>query len=182
LHSIIEPITSRCAKFRFKSLPATDLEARIEFICEQEGARLAPGALKTLIECSGGDLRKAITFLQSGYNLQGSDAITSRMISEMAGVIPEEMIQDLIDTVSTNETKQIQKKVQDLMNEGFAGENIVAQVHEVIIKNDTLNTLQKAKIAQVMGTVDIDLVQGADEHLQVLNLMVHIASITAEAN
>jgi replication factor C subunit 2/4 len=160
----------------------TDLEARIEFICEQEGASLAPGALKTLIECSNGDLRKAITFLQSGYNLQGSEPITSRMIHEMAGIIPEETIQDLIDIVSTNDIKQIQKKVQNLMNEGFSGENIVAQMHEAIIKNDALNTLQKAKIAQCMGTVDIDLVQGADEHLQVLNLMVHIASIAAEAN
>lgn len=160
----------------------TDLEARIEYICEQEGARLAPGALQTLIACSAGDLRKAITFLQSGYNLQGSDAITSRMISEMAGIIPEEMIQDLIDTVAANNVKQIQKKVQDLMNEGFAGENIVAQVHEAIIKNDGLTTLQKARIAQCMGTVDIDLVQGADEHLQVLNLMVHIGSVAAEGN
>ncbi|KAI9473717.1 MAG: replication factor C subunit 2 [Benjaminiella poitrasii] len=177
---IIEPITSRCAKFRFKSLPVSDLEERLQMICEKEGVNLAANTLKTLIDCSGGDLRKAITFLQSGYNLQGKNPITPRMISEMAGIIPEETMSELIDIwINRDDIKEIQKKVQHIMNEGYSGENIMNQIHDAIIKNDSLNTLQKAKISQYMGTVDIDLVQGADEHLQILNLMVHIAEIAA---
>lgn len=177
--SIIEPITSRCAKFRFKSLPVADLKSRLEMICAQEGVNLAPGTLSTLIECSGGDLRKAITFLQSGYNLQGKHAITPTMIHEMAGVIPITMMQELIDVWSTNNVKEIQKAVQHIMNEGYSGEKILEQILQEIIKNDDLSTIQKAKISQFMAQVDIDLVQGADEHLQILHLMTQIASITA---
>ncbi|KAI7900699.1 replication factor C subunit 2 [Cokeromyces recurvatus] len=177
---IIEPITSRCAKFRFKSLPVADLEERLQMICEREGVNLAANTLKTLIECSGGDLRKAITFLQSGYNLQGKNPITPRMINEMAGIIPEESMNELINIwMNHDDVKEIQRKVQNIMNEGYSGENIMNQIHDAIIKNDSLNTLQKAKISQYMATVDIDLIQGADEHLQVLNLMVHIAEIAA---
>lgn len=40
---IIEPITSRCAKFRFKSLPIDDLTKRIDYICELEKVQLASG-------------------------------------------------------------------------------------------------------------------------------------------
>lgn len=178
--SIIEPITSRCAKFRFKSLPVADLEQRIEMICAQEGVNLAPNSLKTLIDCSGGDLRKAITFLQSGHNLQGSAAITPSMISEMAGVIPQETIQKLMNAWTSNDIKQIEKVVQDIMNEGYSGENILYQVHGEIVKDDGLSTLQKANISQCLATVDIDLVQGADEHLQILNLLVQIAGIAAK--
>lgn len=179
--SIIEPITSRCAKFRFKPLPVTDLEDRIKMICAEEGVNLGPNTLNTLIESSAGDLRKAITFLQSGYNLQGSEPITPNMISEMAGIIPQDMMQQLIDVWSSNDVKAIERQVQDIMNEGYSGENIVSQIHDAIIKDDGLNTIQKAKISQFMSVVDIDLVQGADEHLQVLNLMVNIADIASKA-
>ncbi|KAI7892428.1 replication factor C subunit 2 [Mucor mucedo] len=175
---IIEPITSRCAKFRFKSLPLQDLEDRIQLICAKEGVNLAPNTLQTLIECSGGDLRKAITFLQSGYNLQGSEPITPRMIEEMAGVIPHEMMQVLIDSWSGN-IQTIEKEVQNIMNEGYSGENIIQQIHKEIILDDNLSTLQKTRIYEYMSVADIDLVQGADEHLQILNLMAHIAFIAS---
>lgn len=149
-------------------------------ICAQENVNLASGTLSTLIECSGGDLRKAITFLQSGYNLQGSQhPITLKMIHEMAGVIPSDMMEKLNQVWSSNDIKQIQKAVQDIMNEGYSGEKIVEQIHQEIIKNEELSTIQKAKISQYMATVDIDLVQGADEHLQVLYLMTQIAAISA---
>ena len=119
---------------------------------------MGPGALEALIDCSGGDLRKAITFLQSGYNLQEKEPITPNMIHEMAGVIPHDTMQKLIKSWSSNDIKEIQKVVQDVMNEGYSGEKIVSQIHEELIKDETLSTMQKANISQYMSIVDIDLV------------------------
>jgi replication factor C subunit 2/4 len=62
---IIEPITSRCAKFRFKPLSIEILERRLQMIVEAEKVRLAEDGLAAIIETSEGDLRKAITTLQS---------------------------------------------------------------------------------------------------------------------
>jgi replication factor C subunit 2/4 len=42
--------------------------------------------MNALIKASNGDLRKAITFLQSGANLHKSESITVGTINEMAGV------------------------------------------------------------------------------------------------
>lgn len=159
-------------------MPLQDLEDRINLICAKEEVKLGPNTLKTLIDCSGGDLRKAITFLQSGYNLQGSEPISPRMIEEMAGIIPQDMMQVLIDSWSGS-IQQIEKQVQNIMNEGYSGENIISQVHQEIIRNDDLSTLQKTRIYEYMSVVDIDLVQGADEHLQILNLMAQIGSIAS---
>ncbi|KAI8987407.1 P-loop containing nucleoside triphosphate hydrolase protein [Mycotypha africana] len=190
---IIEPITSRCAKFRFKSLPVNDLEQRLQMIADKEKVYLAPKALQTIIDCSGGDLRKAITLLQSGYNLATADKsksdtemITPRMVEELAGMIPNDAIQHLMDlcitNVSNTTVKDIQKAIQDMMNEGYAGENILLQTHAAFIHNNQLDTLQKSRIAQFMATVDIDLIQGADEQLQLLNLMCQMANIAATAS
>ena len=62
---IIEPITSRCSKFRFKPLAKETLVARLEMIMEAEGVSVSPGGKEAIIETSEGDLRKAITSLQS---------------------------------------------------------------------------------------------------------------------
>src|SRR5271169_5277650 len=62
---IIDPLASRCSKFRFKSLDQGNAKKRLEEIAEMEGVRCEEGAVDALIRCSEGDLRKAITFLQS---------------------------------------------------------------------------------------------------------------------
>jgi replication factor C subunit 2/4 len=62
---IIEPITSRCAKFRFKPLSIEILERRLGMIVAAEGVTVAADGLAAIIETSEGDLRKAITTLQS---------------------------------------------------------------------------------------------------------------------
>ncbi|KAI8374187.1 replication factor C subunit 2 [Radiomyces spectabilis] len=177
---IIEPITSRCAKFRFKPLPMDDLTLRINMICDSEKVKLAPGAMDALIRASNGDLRKAITFLQSGSNLHKDEDLTSKTINEMAGIIPPETLNILISTWETNDYKQIQQAIQTMMNAGYSAENILTQLHEEIVRNENLTTLQKSKISQVLANADIDLIHGADEHLQILNLMLSISSIIAE--
>ena len=69
---IIDPLASRCSKFRFKPLNEGDAGRRLEDIAKLEGVRLEEGVVDTLLRCSEGDLRKAITFLQSAARLVGA--------------------------------------------------------------------------------------------------------------
>lgn len=69
---IIDPLASRCSKFRFKTLDQGNAKKRLEYIAVNEDVRLEPGAVETLINCSEGDLRKAITFLQSAARFVGA--------------------------------------------------------------------------------------------------------------
>ena len=69
---IIDPLASRCSKFRFKTLDQGNALKRLEEIATNEKVNLELGAVNTLIRCSEGDLRKAITFLQSATRLVGA--------------------------------------------------------------------------------------------------------------
>lgn len=69
---IIDPLASRCSKFRFKTLDQGNALTRLEEIATNENVNLETGAVDTLIKCSEGDLRKAITFLQSATKLVGA--------------------------------------------------------------------------------------------------------------
>jgi len=77
---IIEPLASRCAKFRFRPLHEGIMRERINTICDAEGVTMADGAMHTLGAVSGGDLRRAITSLQSAYRLGGSPVTSKRLI------------------------------------------------------------------------------------------------------
>jgi len=69
---IIDPLASRCSKFRFKSLDQGNAVRRVEDIAKLEGVRLDDGVSEELVRVADGDLRKAITFLQSAARLVGA--------------------------------------------------------------------------------------------------------------
>lgn len=73
---IIDPLASRCSKFRFKTLDQGNAKKRLQEIAQNETVKLETGAVDTLIKCSEGDLRKAITFLQSAARLVGAVKIS----------------------------------------------------------------------------------------------------------
>ena len=83
---IIEPITSRCSKFRFKPLSKEILFNRLDFISSQEKTDFDKDALYSLVSSSEGDLRKAITYMQCAARLKPNECIKSSDILEIAGV------------------------------------------------------------------------------------------------
>ncbi|KAG8992229.1 hypothetical protein FRB94_014653 [Tulasnella sp. JGI-2019a] len=95
---IIEPLASRCSKFRFKPLDVSSTRARIEYIATEEKIVVNPEVITTLIGVSEGDLRRAITYLQSAYRLSSSTTpptpITSIDIQEIAGVVPDIVVRN----------------------------------------------------------------------------------------
>jgi DNA polymerase III delta prime subunit len=60
---------------------------RLSFICKEENVKCDDKTLNTLVEMSGGDMRKAITSLQSCAKLKGSgNPISIENVLEVTGV------------------------------------------------------------------------------------------------
>ena len=161
---IIDPLASRCSKFRFKTLDSDNARCRLEEIADNENVRLEPGAAETLIKCSEGDLRKAITFLQSAARLVGAvklpqakinghsrrkrvkedeeDAmdidggstapVTVRTIEEIAGVIPTNVIGELIKTMQPKSRgavyEAVAQVVTNMVADGWSATQVAMQV------------------------------------------------------
>lgn len=167
---IIEPLTSRCSKFRFRPLGLEILESRIRGICELEKVDISDDAVTALINVSEGDLRRAITTLQSAARLQAGVKLTKDHIYDITGVIPEHWLTSLVEVCSSGSYDKLATYVDDLMAEGFAGAQILLQVHDVIIDNNSLTDTQKAAICDKIAMCDHRLLEGGDEQLQVLDL------------
>ena len=149
---IIDPLASRCSKFRFKSLDQGNAQRRVEDIAKKEGVVLEKGAAEALIRCSEGDLRKAITFLQSAARLVGAvsmedrdvdvDAmdvdgkdekiVTVKSVEEIAGVIPDETIEGLVKVMQPRSKglvyEGVAKVVEDMVADGWSATQVVTQV------------------------------------------------------
>ncbi|KAI1189367.1 replication factor C subunit 2 [Nemania serpens] len=202
---IIDPLASRCSKFRFKSLDQGNARKRLEEIAEKEGVKLEDGAVDALIKCSEGDLRKAITFLQSAARLVGAvekneeeedgvdkmdvdddgavEAVSAKVVEDIAGVIPRstiEKLQKAMQPKSAGATYQaIAKVVEDMVADGWSAGQVVTQLYQAVINDELIPDLGKNKITLVFSEVDKRLVDGADEHLSILDLALRISNILA---
>ena len=197
---IIDPLASRCSKFRFKSLDQGNARRRLEEIAKLEGVGIEDGAVEALIKCSEGDLRKAITFLQSAARLVGASAggtegddadkmdvdkkvVTVKIVEDIAGVIPDDTVQKLVKAMrprAAGETYQaIAKVVEEMVADGWSAGQTMTQLHQAVVYDETIPDVQKNKIVMVFSEIDKRLVDGADEHLSILDLALRVSGIWA---
>ncbi|KAJ5111356.1 Replication factor C subunit 2 [Penicillium argentinense] len=201
---IIEPLASRCSKFRFKSLDNSAAGSRLENIALAENLTLEDGVVPTLIKCGDGDLRRAITYLQSAARLVGatkadakqangydddemtdagsaSGTITVRSIEEIAGVIPEDILDNLVQAMqpkgSGSAYDAVSKVVTGLVADGWSATQLVSQLYRRVVFTEAIPDIQKNRIVMAFSEMDKRLVDGADEHLSVLDLTLRIAGI-----
>jgi len=194
---IIEPLASRCSKFRFTPLDSTSTSARLSQIATAEHIPLDPSVISTLISTSSGDLRRSITYLQSASRLSASTnpptPITALDIQEIAGVVPDAIVVDFARVLGVENAGEemdvddgprqvkgfdgIKKKVKELMREGYSASQILSQLHDLIIPHPTVTARQKSQCALAFAEADKALCDGADEELWILEvgLRVHKA-------
>ncbi|KAG6671826.1 hypothetical protein I3842_16G024100 [Carya illinoinensis] len=150
---IIEPLASRCAKFRFKPLSEEIMSSRILHICKEERLNLDAEALSTLSSISQGDLRRAITYLQSAVRLFGS-SISSKDLISVSGVIPQEIVKAFIVTCKSGNFDVANKEVNDIIAEGYPVSQMLYQLLEVVVEADDVSDEQKARICKKLAEAD----------------------------
>ncbi|KAI9399322.1 hypothetical protein POPTR_002G080100v4 [Populus trichocarpa] len=166
---IIEPLASRCAKFRFKPLSEEITSSRILHICNEEGLTLDAEALSTLSSISQGDLCRAITYLQGAARLFGS-SISSKDLISVSGAIPQEVTEALYEACKSGDFDLANKEVNNIIAEGYPVSQILAQLFEVVVEADDLSNERKACMCKSLATADKCLIDGADEYLQLLDV------------
>ncbi|EFJ51923.1 DNA replication factor C complex subunit 4 [Volvox carteri f. nagariensis] len=178
---IIEPLASRCAKFRFKPLQPTVMAGRIEHICEREGVTLAPGALEALSSVSGGDLRRAITTLQSAARL-GGGTVDKATLLDVSGRVPADVITGLCNSCKApGAFAGLQRQVAGVVSEGFAAQQVLQQLQLELLSDRGTPGLKLADALEALAAADFSLTVGADETIQLLNVVgqVHKAYVAA---
>lgn len=190
---IIDPLASRCSKFRFKLLNNENSLNRLKYIANEEQLNLdklqsEDDVLNEVLKISNGDLRKAITYLQSASKLSTSlqleddqdgnaGLITKQSIRETAGVLPDELIDNLVKTIRSKNEEKLISLVNNIILSGWSAQQLIDQLHEILVMDDSINSLVKNQIALILFDTDKKLNFGTDEHIQLLNLVLQVSKV-----
>jgi replication factor C subunit 2/4 len=153
-------------------------------IAEGEGLKFKAnnqdGVLDTIMNLSGGDMRRAIQLMQSAKQLHGPETpIGKEEVIEISGLIPDTVLAAFWTAVKTNLFDSLEAEIENIVADGYSAAFLVKQLHMQVVEYpaEDLSSLQKAKIAIRMSDADKCISEGADELLQLVSMASYIQQV-----
>jgi replication factor C small subunit len=165
---IIEPIQSRCAVFRFRSMKKEDVLKYLDRVVKGEKLKSDPKGLDAIFEISGGDLRKATNLLQASSAL---GKITSETVYEVSAKAKPKDVQEMLHTALSGNFPESRKRLFELIiGQGLSGEDIIKEMHRQIFDLDVPEQ-KKMELIEKIGEYEFRLNQGGSEDIQLEALL-----------
>jgi len=166
---IIEPIQSRCAVFRFKSLTEPDIKKFISRIVEGEKLKITNEAIDAVIYLSEGDLRKVTNLLQTSAVL--SEKITEEIVYDVASQAKPDDVKNMLQSALKGKFEEARKMLQNmLLRQGLAGSDIIREIHRQIYSLD-LTEEAKVQLIDKTGEYEFRLSEGSSDLIQLEALL-----------
>lgn len=176
---IIDPITSRCAKLRYKPLSPEAVTARLQFIADSESVIVDPDAMSSLCDVSGGDLRSAITLLQTAARIVSStnSSVSAKIVRELACVIPPQVVMEMHKTTQLNDFATLVTQANTIRHSAYSVEQLLQQWMKIVIADRSIPENRRAAILLHIAECEHILIEGADEHIILLNLLSSVTQL-----
>jgi len=173
INQIIEPIQSRCMKLRFNALSSQFATKRILEIANNEKLELNEEIADKIVELANGDMRKCLIYLQNLKYV--SDKPTMQNLYGISNYVPQDIVIDLFETATNKQTKikPLMNKVYNLIADGYSVHNMLEQLLFVITKSK-IDDIIKYDMSMLISQTEHNLLNGADEYLQLLNLLAQL--------
>jgi replication factor C subunit 2/4 len=175
IDKIIDPIVSRCVKFRFKPIDKDSIVERLKFIAHRERIELDDKCYEKIYEISEGDARKAIMILQNTkYIFNMKKKINESDIIEMIGLstnselnlIWEEIKKSSKDNLMSN----LIKITTDIHNFGINLNQFLIFLKDKIIESK-LSDNNKSMIIMKIADTEARIIERGDEYINILNIL-----------
>lgn len=166
LSKIIPALQSRCTRFRFAPLHASQIKPRLELIIQMESVKATPDGINALIDLSNGDMRRIINGLQSTHMSLGE--VNSDSVYKCFGQPTRDDINQiskvLIDDtdLSANYTKLLE--LQTL--KGLALQDLITRLHDFVHEMPELTDDMKVNLLEALADIEMQLALGGNEKIQ----------------
>lgn len=173
----MDPLSSRCAKFRFQRVEKVDAVSRLTQIADAEAMKAEKDALEFLVRFCDGDLRKAINFMQSAHRFLSQQpdkpSLTVDFLHDLTGYIPDSFIANFIDGSSKTPDNGVAQAAV-IIRAGFSVLQFISQIYAYILESANFKSIQKSLIAAKLSTYQKRLADGSDAELLLLSLSADI--------
>jgi replication factor C subunit 2/4 len=172
LDRIIAPIISRCVILRFTPIKHDAMFTRLKYIAKCEQLDVSDDVVMELAKLSGGDLRKAMMFLQHCQYI--TPPITQEAIYDLTGHVPFNTVNELVNLAkSVCSVTQLMIASEHFCKNGYHMINTYTQMNNIIMASE-LDILRKSAIVSMIAKVVCNLHEGGHEHLQLMMVLLEI--------
>jgi DNA polymerase III delta prime subunit len=163
-------LTSRCAKFRFQTISTVSINEIINNISTKENIIINNNVIETLFKITKGDLRKVINLLQRASYINNN--IDTDLLIDISGQISNTQIDDIWNIIIDKQTdhNKLFKLVREIVNEGYSSITLLNNIFEKIIQDPNITDVNKRKIILIVSKIDYELLDNANETIQLLYL------------
>lgn len=175
IDKIIDPIVSRCVKFRFKPIDKKSIVERLKFIAHRERIKLDDECYDKIYEISEGDARKAIMVLQNTkYIFNMKKNINANDIVEMIGLSTNSELnliwEEIKKSSMSNLMSELIKITTNIHNFGINLNQFLIFLKDKIIESK-LSDNKKSMIIMKIADSEARIIERGDEYINILNIL-----------
>lgn len=171
---IIEPIQSRCAYFRFNPLHDEQISERLVTIANTEQVNLSSDGLKTIIEVSKGDMRKAINILQATSAQEKQ--ITRSVVYDTIGSVDPDEVKTILQ-IAMQDFNAARKKLLNLIYvKGAAGSDVIKEFYQ-FLPELKLDMAKQIEIMELLAEIDFRLTEGSSPEIQLSVVLAKLNTV-----
>jgi len=127
LHKVPATILSRCQRYSFRRLQASDIASRLNYVAYQEGIDLAPEAAEHLAVLADGALRDALSLLDQCASA-GSGSVTEDTVCSVLGLAGQKKTAELMHAIADGDAARALSVFSELY---AAGKDLAAMLSEL---------------------------------------------------
>jgi DNA polymerase-3 subunit gamma/tau len=124
-------ITSRCQRFDFKRIRASDVAERLAYIVTQEGFTAEQAALEYIARQGGGSMRDAISLLDQ-LTAYGGQKITLELVQTVLGAVASQSVVELVGAVITQNVAAGLDIINQVVNDGLDPRQFAREIVEYL--------------------------------------------------
>jgi DNA polymerase-3 subunit gamma/tau len=149
---LVDTIRSRSQHFHFRALSFAEIADALGGIASKEGLKVEDGAIAVMARTADGSLRDALSLIEQARAYCGTE-ITEAQVRELLGVVPAEVLDELVAAIENHSTERALALVHRLLAEG---QNLQQFCREAI------SHFRNVLVARVCGA-DSDLIAAPAE-------------------
>lgn len=177
INKIIPPILSRCRQFRFENITDNNMKKRLKYIAKNENLVVDEEVVDKVIEISKGDIRHSIMLLQNlkyMYDYNGS-VLSMSDLYEITNYVPDDIVYELYNSCNKKIT-DILNSVDFVIKKNYSIHIILNKFNKMVMCAE-IDDYKKAQIFNVLACTDKRLIDGSDESMQLLNVVLQLKKI-----
>ena len=114
---LVDTIRSRSQHFHFRALTFAEIAGRLGEIAQKENLKIEQGAMAVIARMAEGSLRDALSLLEQARAYCG-DTIPDKEVRDLLGVVPEDVLEELIQAIATTSADRALGLVHTFQKEG----------------------------------------------------------------